>query len=316
MKLLLSAQKYLEKSKLKKMDDFDDEPTTVEQQKTLKLKLLVGIALHPLDYAKHLMMMGFEPLPPVPCNWLGKRYYIYPNTFKYVRHIYSVDGILGCFRGILFKSSAICVYSTVSNYLDKKYPPPPLEESLYKKLKRNVLVKCICTLVSHPFQMIAVRCMAQFVGRETFYSEWNPFTNLERILGTEGLGGLFRGFWAKLIGEVMLVTTSIVIVHGIYRFTRDPKEVDDEDKSMVIYSTVVNFFCVSYFYPYNVVSTTMSVNGVGLKIGEPPYSPIYKTSFDCYDHLGYLNQLKRGSQLVYRWVPTIALSQDSVLKRA
>ncbi|KAI5730707.1 hypothetical protein M8J76_016627 [Diaphorina citri] len=297
MKLLLGAKRYLEELELKKKKEMEPEDHeeennfTVAEQKTLEMKLLVSVVLHPLDYAKNLIMMGYEPLPPYQSYWFGKPYYLYPNVLKYVRHIYSVDGVLGCFRGIVCKSSALVVQNTLITYFDKKYPAPQIGDSLQSKLKRNIVVKCICTLASHPLQMMAVRCMAQFVG-------------------------LFKGFWAKLLGEVALVTASVVIVHSIHRMIKSNSDSDNSEKSMVFVSTVVNFACVSYFYPYNVVSTTMSVNGAGLSIGQPPMSPIFANTHHCYTYLSYMNQLKRGSNLFYRWVPTVSRSDDILKLRS
>ncbi|KAI5734478.1 mitochondrial carrier homolog 1-like isoform X1 [Diaphorina citri] len=322
MKLLLGAKRYLEELELKKKKEMEPEDHeeennfTVAEQKTLEMKLLVSVVLHPLDYAKNLIMMGYEPLPPYQSYWFGKPYYLYPNVLKYVRHIYSVDGVLGCFRGIVCKSSALVVQNTLITYFDKKYPAPQIGDSLQSKLKRNIVVKCICTLASHPLQMMAVRCMAQFVGRERLYSEWNPLANLLTILKLEGLAGLFKGFWAKLLGEVALVTASVVIVHSIHRMIKSNSDSDNSEKSMVFVSTVVNFACVSYFYPYNVVSTTMSVNGAGLSIGQPPMSPIFANTHHCYTYLSYMNQLKRGSNLFYRWVPTVSRSDDILKLRS
>lgn len=323
MKLLLGAQRYLEECELKKKKESelkkkkemepelpeDHEDFIIPEQKNLPMKLLAAVALHPLDYAKHLIMIGYEPLPPYQTPWFGRTYYMYPNIFKYVGHIYSVDGLLGCFRGIISKSSNLVVQNTLITYLDKKYPAPEMQDTLIAKLKRNIAVKCICTIAAHPLQLVTVRCMAQFVGRESIYSEWNPLANLLTVLKLEGLAGLFKGFWARLAGEVCLVASSVVIVHCIYKLHRSRDEFDDEtslDKSMVIYSSVVNYACVSLFYPYTVVATTLSVNNAGLKIGEPPLSPIFRSSYHCYYYLSYLNQSKRGSNLFYRWVPTVS----------
>uniref|UniRef100_A0A8D8VK65 Mitochondrial carrier homolog 1 n=1 Tax=Cacopsylla melanoneura TaxID=428564 RepID=A0A8D8VK65_9HEMI len=324
MKLLLGAKKYLEQCELKKqkameperdIDEVDDD-FVIPEQKNLAMKMIVALGFHPLDYAKHLIMLGHEPLAPYQTPWFGRSYYMYPNVLKYVGHIYSVDGVLGCFRGIVYKQSNVFIQHTLLTYFDKEYPGPAVSQSLVSKLKRNITVKCICTIASHPLQLMMVRCMAQFVGRENVCSEWNPLVNLFRILKLEGLAGLFKGFWARLAGECALVATSVIIVHGMYKLARhmDPdSDPASTEKSMVLYSTLVNFVCQSLFYPYHVVSTTMSVNNSEFKIGNPPLSPIFSNSVDCYNHLRYFNQTKRGSSLFYRFVPTVS---NGLLKAA
>lgn len=94
MKLLLGAKKYLEQSEFKKKKEMDPDTADIEDHeelavpdaKTLPMKLLVSVALHPFDYAKNLITMGYEPLPPYQAPWFGRTYYMYPNVFKYGKH--------------------------------------------------------------------------------------------------------------------------------------------------------------------------------------------------------------------------------------
>lgn len=94
MKLLLGAKKYLEQSEFKKKKEMDPDRADIEDHeelavpdaKTLPMKLLVSVALHPFDYAKNLITMGYEPLPPYQAPWFGRTYYMYPNVFKYGKH--------------------------------------------------------------------------------------------------------------------------------------------------------------------------------------------------------------------------------------
>lgn len=72
MKLLLGAQRYLEECELKKKKESelkkkkemepelpeDHEDFIIPEQKNLPMKLLAAVALHPLDYAKHLIMVS------------------------------------------------------------------------------------------------------------------------------------------------------------------------------------------------------------------------------------------------------------------
>lgn len=42
-------------------------------------------------------------------------------------------------------------------------------ERFLKSLKRDVVLHASGILITHPFQVISIRMMAQFVGRETIY---------------------------------------------------------------------------------------------------------------------------------------------------
>lgn len=42
-------------------------------------------------------------------------------------------------------------------------------ERFLKSLKRDVVLHASGIIITHPFQVISIRMMAQFVGRETIY---------------------------------------------------------------------------------------------------------------------------------------------------
>lgn len=65
MKLLLGAKRYLEECELKKKKEMEpeiveehDDDFVIPDQKTLEMKLLMSLAFHPLDCAKHLMVVS------------------------------------------------------------------------------------------------------------------------------------------------------------------------------------------------------------------------------------------------------------------
>lgn len=48
------------------------------------MRLGVSAALHPLDYSKVLIQLGYEPIAPVPGrSILGKSIMVLPNIFQY-----------------------------------------------------------------------------------------------------------------------------------------------------------------------------------------------------------------------------------------
>ncbi|KAJ6659861.1 hypothetical protein lerEdw1_018317 [Lerista edwardsae] len=53
----------------------------------------------------------------------------------------------------------------------------------------EMVVQCVSRIVSHPFHVISMRCMVQFIGREVKYS--GVFSSIGTILKEEGFLGLF-----------------------------------------------------------------------------------------------------------------------------
>nr|XP_058969562.1 mitochondrial carrier homolog 2-like isoform X8 [Pocillopora verrucosa] len=54
----------------------------------------------------------------------------------------------------------------------------------------QAVAKCSGIIISHPFYVISVRMMVQFVGQETIYS--GLCASVKEIYNNEGLGGFFR----------------------------------------------------------------------------------------------------------------------------
>lgn len=70
-------------------------------------------------------------------------------------------------------------------------------EVFVRKTSKEITVRCWSVVLSHPFHVMALRCMAQFVGGETNYSSWNVFHNIGEIYKNEGVSGFFRYYFFK-----------------------------------------------------------------------------------------------------------------------
>lgn len=122
-----------------------------------------------------------------------------------------------------------------------------------KKLKREMAVTVAEVVLTHPFQVISVRMMAQFIGQESQYT--GVFGSFREIISEDGFKGLFSGITPRLINElgclVLVNTTSYLICKYIIK---DPV-------AQAYSSTVTSYIFQSVFYPFQVVSTCMSVSG-------------------------------------------------------
>lgn len=148
-------------------------------------------------------------------------------------------------------------------------------ERFQKQLKRNVIVHAAGAVISSPFHVISIRMMAQFVGRETKYT--SLFGSVVQIYKDEGILGFFSGLIPRLLFDVTCVVIASTATYLVGRHFIREKEGRAYFGSLSSVRSVsgvcdleislsMNFFqfvCTSIFYPLNVVSTCMVVNGSG-----------------------------------------------------
>jgi len=63
------------------------------------------------------------------------------------------------------------------------------------------------------FTVMAIRAMAQFIGRETNYSSINIFQNFHEIYRQQGIGGFFVGLIPRWFLEISTIVISNVLIH-------------------------------------------------------------------------------------------------------
>lgn len=160
-------------------------------------------------------------------------------------------------------------------------------------LFRNVSATSVSIIACHPFHVIAVRTMAQFIGQEQKYT--GVFASAKEIYQESGVAGYFQGVVPRLVGEIL----ALVLASSV-SFTVSTYVLGDPRYKPTI-KTVAGFFSTSLTYPFHVVSACMTVSGSGLAAGYPPHMPVYVNWTDCWSHLSRNNQLKRGSSILWRY---------------
>lgn len=272
--------------------------------------------LYPLSYVKVLAQIGHEPLPPFRSRTLfGREKFYYPNMFSYLKYIYSVEGVSGLYRGLGMKivSNAIgtIVYENVSLMMeeneeqDQESSKGKSEENsiqiFVKQTSKEITAKCWGVIFSHPFHVMALRCMAQFVGGETRYSSWNVFQNTTEIFNNEGWGGFFSGLVPRLLFEASTIAITNTLAYMIKTYIFEDKDID------ALIDTITSVFVSSVTYPLSLVSTVSSINGSSLIAGRPPRMAMYTSWMECFKHLYENNELKRGSSYFFRiYTPPMA----------
>ncbi|NWI63179.1 MTCH2 protein, partial [Todus mexicanus] len=305
----------------------------------------------PLMYVKVLVQVGYEPLPPtLGRNIFGRQVYQLPGLFAYAKHIVKVDGRAGLFKGLAPRlcSSAIgtvvhgkvlqdrslsrggCSPPAASSRLQpgasKQEPVSSLEQVL-KETSREMVARSAATLITHPFHVITLRCMVQFIGRETKYS--GTLSAFATIYREEGILGFFAGLIPRLLGDILSLWLCNMLAYlintyalengrrGMGKGPRGQPEVVARGlkvpfllpqvstmAEMKSYSqAVTGFFASMLTYPFVLVSNLMAVNNCGLAGGLLPYAPTYSSWLDCWSQLHREGNMSRGNSLFFRKVP-------------
>ncbi|XP_025047792.1 mitochondrial carrier homolog 2 isoform X2 [Alligator sinensis] len=182
-------------------------------------QVLLGSGLtvlsQPLMYVKVLVQVGYEPLPPtLGRNIFGRQVYQLPGLFAYAKHIMKIDGRAGLFKGLTPRLCSGVVGTVVHSKVLQRYQeadqtepgasqkePTSSLEQVIKETSREMVARSAATLVTHPFHVITLRCMVQFIGRETKYS--GTGSSFITIYREEGILGFFAGLIPRLLGDII-----------------------------------------------------------------------------------------------------------------
>ncbi|KFW77383.1 Mitochondrial carrier 2, partial [Manacus vitellinus] len=219
----------------------------------------------------------------------------------------------------------------------KKEPVSSLEQVL-KETSREMVARSAATLITHPFHVITLRCMVQFIGRETKYSgTLSAFTTIYR---EEGILGFFAGLIPRLLGDILSLWLCNMLAYLINTYalengvripgsggtgvggrnlqgwSRGPQpscggiqvplllpQVSTMAEMKSYSQAVTGFFASMLTYPFVLVSNLMAVNNCGLAGGLLPYAPTYSSWLDCWSQLHREGNMSRGNSLFFRKVP-------------
>ncbi|NP_001187386.1 mitochondrial carrier homolog 2 [Ictalurus punctatus] len=281
-------------------------------------QVLLGSGLtalsHPLMYIKVLVQVGHEPLPPtLGRNLFGRQVYQLPGLFAYAKHIITIDGKLGLFKGLAPRLCAGTIGTIVHSKVLQKCHEKKLEvmnsgqkaeegslQHVVNETTKEMIARSCATIVTHPFHVITLRCMVQFIGRETKYS--GVFDSTITVYREEGILGFFAGLIPRLLGDIFSLWICNMLAHFINSYA-----IDDSMSRMSemknCSQAATGFFASMLTYPFVLVSNLMTVNNCGLAGGLPPYAETYKTWFDCWRHLSREGNMSRGNSLFFRKVP-------------
>uniref|UniRef100_A0A8D0DHC5 Mitochondrial carrier homolog 2 n=1 Tax=Sander lucioperca TaxID=283035 RepID=A0A8D0DHC5_SANLU len=280
-------------------------------------QILLGSGLtvlsHPLMYIKVLIQVGHEPLPPsLGRNLFGRQVHQLPGLFAYAKHIIQIDGKAGLFNGLVPRLCAGSIGTIVHSKVlqvglnrsqdvitplvlggQQKAVEGSLQHVVNETTKEMIARSC-ATVVTHPFHVITLRCMVQFIGRETKYS--GVFDSIFTVYREEGILGFFAGLIPRLLGDVLSLWICNLLAHLINTYA-----IDDSVCHFFRFSSAL-FFASMLTYPFVLVSNLMAVNNCFLEVC-PPYASVYPTWVDCWRHLSREGNMSRGNSLFFRKLP-------------
>jgi len=307
----------------------DEEERVREYFVKLAAKSFMSAVTHPLTFAKTLFQLGYEPYPLTTGKVFvvfGREAYFLPNAFQYISSIYKEAGLKALFAGLdaAILSNAVGGITSFATelYLDRYFPDIggaikeqskkeeeeiSDHESFRLKLRQAIRTSIACTIgliVSRPFTVMMVREIAQLVGRETKYASF--MGALYCIGNEEGPRGFFSGLVPSILAQGVTIWGTFALTYVMERgLVRAHPDNEDENArkaikdSRKVLSVIIPFFVNSFSYPFQVVSTIMSLNGSGLAVSLLPYSPSFNYWGDAYDYLKP-HGLARGARLFLR----------------
>ncbi|XP_072448000.1 mitochondrial carrier homolog 2 isoform X1 [Chiloscyllium punctatum] len=273
---------------------------------------------HPLMYVKLLIQVGHEPIAPVMGRNIFRRPVLQlPGLFTYAKHIVSIDGKRGLFKGLTPRLCAGTIGTIVHGKVLQSYQEmkenectemekigeEPSLHRVFEETMREMIARSTATVVTHPFHVITLRCMVQFIGRETKYS--GLFGSIVTIYEEEGFFGFFAGLFPRLLGDVISLWLCNMLAYLINTYALEPPSQGSQIGELRSYSQAVTGFLASMLtYPFVLVSNLMAVNNCGLAGGLPPYAAAYSSWIDCWRQLSREGNLSRGNSLFFRKAPT------------
>ncbi|GBP37822.1 Mitochondrial carrier homolog 2 [Eumeta japonica] len=291
----------------------------VEKEKiaVLPSQLLITTVCYPMEYAKVLIQLGYEPLPPRRSTTLfGRPAMILPNVFQYIKYIKASDGFFGCYKGLSARLLGIIASNQLTNKvveacgidLPELADPPnivtddePKADDYYRRGRREMILQFASVIVSHPFQVVSVRMMASFIGKEEHYS--SLISAIVSVYKDDGILGFFHGIIPKLLGDMTCVAVTHFLAYYVNKYLVKKKEL------RYYTAPLLAFVTSTITYPLVVVSACMAVAGSSLKAGNPPAMPYYPNWQACWRDLVRNKQHKRGSSIIFRYyiAPVAAL---------
>ncbi|XP_043659668.1 mitochondrial carrier homolog 2 [Drosophila teissieri] len=275
------------------------------------LRVGYNALLYPYEMAKVLIQLGHEPLQARPfyLRLFQRRPRLFlPSVHRYVQHVQQMDGYTGMYRGLTARLAGSIVDYLLGDLLLAALRFAPYKRSpgqgltlkeLAWNLTRDSLRLATAVALSHPFYVVMVRQIAQFVGRERVYE--GLLASLMTLAQQQGCAGLFAGMVPRLLGEWSVLVATSALSHLCRRLL--PMSHTQQQYNAVVIQMLASLVA----YPLEVTSACMAGAGAPLAACEPPSMPLYNHWVDCLADLYARGAQNRGAVLFWRTVPRMQL---------
>lgn len=281
----------------------------------------VTFATYPFHMVKTLVQVGHEPL----ASYEGRSFpYFgrparrwYPSALSYVGHIRKQDGLLGLYRGLMPKLLENAVGCLVSDYMLHRIRPQRKREDVdirngamsdyvvfkAKEGVERLVARSFGVIASHPFYVMCLRAIVQFVGRETMYD--GILSAIREIWLQEGVKGFFSGLFPRIVYETsafcisFAVSSLIEFLLAKYGGDEAEKETESQLTDIQVHF-FANYVGTWIAYPFQLVAALMAVNNCGLQATQPPALPVFTSAGNCWSYLRANLMMRRGGSIIIR----------------
>ncbi|OUC48216.1 hypothetical protein D917_06336 [Trichinella nativa] len=194
-----------------------------------------------------------------------------------------------------------CVSYSVYKYLEKAYLGKTNDQlclSDYAYFLKQSNFSCIFALA------LLCRTVAQLIFDEKKYTG-SIFRRFCTAYEETGFRGFFSGVVAELIGEMCFLWISAHILRYLKKMILEQNEEERKRRrTELIFPGFATFIIPRIlrgkFYPFHLVATIMAVNGSSLKVGNPPFYPVFDRWYNCYAYLSEIKHFDRGRKMFNR----------------
>uniref|UniRef100_A0A8C0G0K9 Mitochondrial carrier 2 n=1 Tax=Chelonoidis abingdonii TaxID=106734 RepID=A0A8C0G0K9_CHEAB len=250
-----------------------------------------------------ILKVGYEPLPPtLGRNLFGRQVYQLPGLFAYAKHIMKIDGRAGLFKGLTPRLCSGAIGTIVHSQVLQvgraglEGRSKHLASSCCPRLStsREMVARSAATLVTHPFHVITLRCMVQFIGRETKYSLGPGGTPCSLTCCVS-----FRGLVPRLLGDVLSLWLCNMLAYLINTYALE-NGVSTMSEMKSYSQAVTGFFASMLTYPFVLVSNLMAINNCRGKLPRAGQGTLTAVPSPL---LSVQGNMSRGNSLFFRKVP-------------
>ncbi|KRZ93521.1 Mitochondrial carrier -like protein 2, partial [Trichinella sp. T8] len=260
--------------------------------------LVQNIATYPISMTRILCQLGYEPLPlEVGTTLFSKTVEKFsPNYFAIMKHLWKTKGFCSLYIGLDLNLIHLicqrCVSYSVYKYLEKAYLGKTNDQLCLSDYA------CIFALA------LLCRTVAQLIFDEKKYTG-SIFRRFCTAYEETGFMGFFSGVVAELIGEMCFLWISAHILRYLRKMILEQNEEERKRRrTELIFPGFATFIIPRIlrgkFYPFHLVATIMAVNGSSLKVGNPPFYPVFDRWYNCYAYLSEIKHFDRGRKMFNR----------------